>query len=201
MTRHRPARTAAAVLIALAACGCSPGAALPPLPPTPSAAAGDGAAAVQRPLPAGRPGTPVAGLPSAADPGDATAVARAAVTADWTWDTALDISPADAQRRSAPWLIPGYAALVAAARPVAAPGADWAALAAHRGWTSVRTRQAFDDPVPDGERSAVRQFLVTVTAHGRDGWRGPASTRVQYALLTRTGPGAPWRVAEMRVAR
>jgi hypothetical protein len=155
----------------------------------------------QSPLPAGAAGTPKAGLPTGVDDQDATAVAVAAVTTDWIFDTTLDVSQADAQRRSQRWLTPAYAAQIAAAAQVAAPGADWTAMAAHHGYTTVALTRAYDDPTPDSPTDVWREFTVTVTEHGRDGWSGPVQHVVQYAHLTRSDARSPWRVAEMRVTQ
>lgn len=194
-------RAAAAALVVLAAAGCSAAHHRPAPPATPSTSAASGPGPGQSALPTGRAGTPAAGLPAHVDSQDATAVAAAAITADWTWDTALDTSPADAQRRSQPWLTPQYAAQVAHAPTVAAPGAQWDTLAAHHGYTTAALARAFDDPTADTATSAWREFTVTVTEHGRDGWHGPVSTYVQYAHLTRPTAGAPWQVDQMRVAQ
>lgn len=192
-------RTAAAALLLAATAGC---ASTPhqsvQTPPDPSASAVPTGPVA---LPSGAAGTPKAGLPTQVNDHDPAAVASAAISADWTFDTTLDNSPADAQRRSAPWLTPAYAAQISQAQQLADPGADWTAMAAHHGYTTVHLVQAHDDPTPDTPTSAWREYTIAVTEHGRDAWAGPTSTYVQYAHLTRASASAPWRVDQMRVAQ
>ena len=202
MTRSlRIAAAAAVTVLALGAAGCgSSGQHTTTASPSPTLTLPTQAAG-QSPLPTGQPGTPKAGLPSHVDQHDATALAAAAVTTDWTWDTDLDTSPADAQRRSAAWLTPEYAAQVQTQAPVSAPGADWTQLAAHHGYTTVKLARAYDDPSPDTPTSAWREYRVTVSEHGRDGWTGPSTVYVQFAHLVRSDASAVWRVSEMRVTQ
>lgn len=92
----------------------------PPAPPTAPVAAAN----APRPLLAGRAGIPEAGLPEVTDLSAATPA-----TADRTAATTQDAFFGAAERRLLAWLTPDYAAPVSAARPVAAPGADWDRLA------------------------------------------------------------------------
>lgn len=153
------------------------------------------------PLPSGAAGTPKAGLPTHIDEQDATSVARAIAVTTWTFDTSIDNSPADAQRRTAGLLTAGYARTITTARPVAAPDASWTAMADHHGYSTVTVRQAHDTAPDDTLIEAYRQFEVAVTPHGRDGWKGPTETWVEWIHLVRSKTGDPWKADNMRVAR
>ncbi|MER6733786.1 hypothetical protein [Streptomyces puniciscabiei] len=153
------------------------------------------------PLPRGASGTPKAGLPTHVDDHDATAVGKAIAVTTWTFDTKIDNTPADAQRRTTGWLTADYAKTVSTAQPVAAPDASWTAMADHHGYTTVTVRQAHDTAPKDTPTEAYRQFEVTVTPHGRDGWKGPAETWVEWIHLVRSGTGDPWKADNMRVAQ
>ncbi|MFF7357844.1 hypothetical protein ACFZA1_35240 [Streptomyces filipinensis] len=128
-------------------------------------------------------------------------MAKAIAMTTWTFDTKIDTSRADAQRRTVGWLTPDYAKSISAAQPVAAPDASWIAMADHHGFTTVTTRRAHDTAPDDTPTEAYRQFEVTVTPHGRDGWKGPAETWVEWIHLVRSGTGEPWKADNMRVAQ
>ncbi|MFH8337767.1 hypothetical protein [Streptomyces sp. AM6-12] len=153
------------------------------------------------PLPRGVKGTPEAGLTTHVDENDATSVAKAIAVTTWTFDTRIDTTQVDAQRRTARWLTPGYARSIENAQPVAAPDASWTAMAEHHGYTTATARQAHDTAPQDTPTEAYRQFEVTVTPHGRDGWKGPAETWVEWIHLVRTRTGEPWKADNMRVAQ
>ncbi|MFF7176841.1 hypothetical protein [Streptomyces pseudovenezuelae] len=199
------AATAAAVL--LAGCGMfndssSSGDASPGKAPTPSGTGPYPEPAEPTPapvLPSGKAGEPHGGIPSPADvdQADATAVSRAALTALSTYDTALDTSLNDAGRRTADagWCTAGYAAQLREAVHRAVPGAEWQTWTQHRAYATVKLSQTEDAGRPaDSDTTAYRQWTITVTPTGRDGWKGTPTTTVAYAELTRTGAGQPWRL-------
>ncbi len=213
MTRH-PAQAAAVligVVLAVAASGCAPTASPAPavtVPATLSSAPTRAATAAPMttarpfaptPVPTGRAGTPAGGLPptstlTSANP-DVAAVAG--LTAYHRADTALDLGPADTHRRTLPWTTGQLADGIRGDRPVTGPGATWTTLAAHHGYSIVTVRRAYDDGAPTDTRTAVyRQFTVTTTPHGRDGWTGPPVTHTDFLTLTRTGSG--WRIAGLQ---
>ncbi|WP_067067585.1 hypothetical protein [Carbonactinospora thermoautotrophica] len=138
--------------------------------------------------------------PQKVDGADPDAVSRAAVTVMWTMDTTIDTSQYQAELRAAPYLTADYAARLRQYPPVAAPGAQWNQWAAHRAYTTVRLTPGYDDRPLDTATTAHRQWSVTATPIGRDGWRGQPVTATVFVTLTRTGPGQPWRVAAVTVA-
>ncbi len=151
-------------------------------------------------FPPGHPGRPAGGLPDPArvDRRDPDAVSAAALAATWASDTAIDVSPHDAALRAAPYLTANYLARLQATPPRAAPGAAWASWAAHRAHIHVALRELREDPPVDTASLARRQWAVTTTPLGRDGWRGPTATTVCF--LTLTFERGSWRVAAITVA-
>ncbi|MEU3084539.1 hypothetical protein ACIGQC_29850 [Streptomyces albidoflavus] len=205
MTRARRAAVPAVVLaLALTACTSSEPSA-DPVPPSAPAASGTGPwptpSTPAEPLPSVPVRQPKGGIPT---PGDAdqdpTEVSRGALTALSTYDTAVDTSRHQAALRTADagWCTPRYADQLREAVPRAAPGAAWTTWTRHRAVvrpTLERADQAGGPP--DTERRAYRQWTITLTPHGRDGWTGTPEVQTAYATLTRTGPAAPWRVAAL----
>jgi len=99
------------------------------------------------PIPAGNPGQPrgQAGGPVDGQAPDGVAAAFAAAT--FTYDTALDRSPYDAQVRSAVYATPAFAAVLK--QPLQqGGGAEWNTLAAHHGYTTVALAVNHDDGRP-----------------------------------------------------
>jgi hypothetical protein len=213
MNRH-PAQAAAVligVVLAAMTSGCAPTAspapavtvpatlpAATPLAATPGPTTPAGPFA-PTPVPTGRAGTPAGGLPptSALTSADPDVVAAAALTAYHRADTALDLGPADTHRRALPWTTGQLAAGIRDDRPVTGPGAAWTTLAAHHGYTTVTITRAYDDGAPTDTKGVVhRQFTVTTTPHGRDGWTGAPVTHTDYLTLTRTRSG--WRITALQ---
>jgi len=146
------------------------------------------------------------GTPRGAGPGidqvngaDATAVGEAFSTATFTYDSLIDTSPADGQRRSADFATPAFAT------PLRQPlmqggGALWNEMAAHRGYTTVALAQDHDDGrPPDTATSAVRGWTVTATGHAADGWSAPMSSVVLFVSMTRPTPASGWQVCSLRI--
>ncbi|MFH8350466.1 hypothetical protein [Streptomyces sp. NPDC018045] len=209
MRRHLPAALCAAAVLALAGCsaGTDPGGRADPAPhPSTPPATGTGPypeparTAPAAPVPRGASGTPKAPAPAPGDIDrqDADAVARGALTAMWTSDTALDTSPQDAIARAARagWCTPAYAAQLTSHTPRAAPGAQWAEWARHRAHTTVKAAATAEAGRPaDTPTTAYRQYTLTITPHGRDNWSGTPVTVTVFAELTRTAAGQPWQLA------
>jgi hypothetical protein len=88
--------------------------------------------------------------PGDVDGTDADAVGRGALTVLWTYDTAVDGGPHDAELRAADagWLTGAYAARLRARAPRSAPGAQWAQWARHRARTAVTLERAEDAARP-----------------------------------------------------
>ncbi|MEU7222340.1 hypothetical protein [Streptomyces chrestomyceticus] len=203
-TRRTVVAAAAAALVAAAAAGCGSEESGGPKPDPLHAST----APIARPtatysppkaMPSGKAGTPKGGLPTGVNEQDATAVAQAIATTAFTYDTELDRTRADAQRRAARWLTPAYAK-EALGQPVAPPGAAWTQMAAHRGYTTATARQAHDTAPADSPTSAYRQFEVTVAFRGRDGWKGDDEHWVTWIHLTRAATSTPWKADSLRVS-
>lgn len=166
-----------------------------PDPATPSEAA---------PLPSGKGGEPKGGIPSPADvdESDATAVSRAALTALTTYDTAIDASRNDAGARvaEAGWCTAVYAAELRSAVSRSAPGATWATWVQHKAYTRPKLTQTKDAGQPaDSDTTAYRQWTITLTPTGRDGWTGPPETSYAFVELTRADQSKPWRLNTVTV--
>ncbi|SNR35819.1 hypothetical protein SAMN06265355_102119 [Actinomadura mexicana] len=124
-------------------------------------------------------------------------MSQAAVQVMWTVDAAIDRGQGDAYRRARPFLTPEYAAR-SDAQPLGAVPSAWRD---HRAYARVRLApQTPEDGVPpDNARTAHRQWEVTVTPVGRDGWKGPSTRAVAFVTLTR-GAGDAWRVSGVTTA-
>jgi hypothetical protein len=154
-----------------------------------------------QPIPTGT-GTPGVPLPRVdqVDQRDATALSQGALTVWFTADTTSDTSWQDAAVRSGPWLTPEYAGQQADFAPLAGPRAEWGEWAAHRAYTVVAMVAAREAGAPaDTDVEAFRQWRVTVTATGRDGWTGPPTASTAYVHLVRASVADPWRVAQVLV--
>jgi hypothetical protein len=154
-------------------------------------------------VPTGKPGTPAGGIPdpAAVDDADPDAVAVAALTGMFSMDTAIDLSPSDADRRAIPWLSEAFADGVRAGSPDGG-GADWITLADHQGYTLVdQVLDVSEDGAPaDSDQAAYRIYQVTYTPTGRDGWTGEQVTSSYYLTLTRADSTQPWRVDSLTAA-
>jgi len=148
--------------------------------------------------------TPKGGVP---EPGDvdqksADEVGKGALTAMWTYDTAVDSSPQDAGVRAADagWLTGAYARQLRRHSPRSAPGAQWEKWSQHRAYTTVELARTEDAAKPDDTGTvAWRQWTLTATPHGRDGWKQKPTTAVAYVHLVRSATDKPWRVSEVTV--
>jgi hypothetical protein len=128
------------------------------------------------------------------DETDPDPVADAVAAAMYTYDTRLDLSPADATRRARSLLSARMAAAVASPMP-GGGGAEWLDLAAHDGYTTVTVERVEEAGAPpDTMTEAYRQRRVRVTAHGDDGWTQPARIIHLFITLTRASSSDPWRV-------
>ncbi|HSA51106.1 MAG TPA: hypothetical protein VLH10_13510 [Yinghuangia sp.] len=153
------------------------------------------------PLPRGT-ATPTLPLPSldTASQKDAGQVSRAALTVMYTYDTTTDTTTQDAVLRAAPWMTGEYAATQREHLSRSAPGLLWATWREHRAYTETTLRPGTEAAPSDTATSAFRQWLVTYTPVGRDGWRGDPITEVAYVVLERATASEPWRVSDMRVS-
>ncbi len=124
-------------------------------------------------------------------------VAAAFAAATFTYDTALDRSPYDAQVRSAVYATPAFAAVLK--QPLQqGGGAQWNTLTAHHGFTTVALTVNHDDGrPPDQLGAAARAYTVATTGHGDAGWTAPLDSQTMYVFLTRTGTATPWQVSRV----
>ncbi|MFG1626262.1 hypothetical protein [Kribbella sp. NPDC049227] len=150
--------------------------------PTPTAAQSTGTPGTPsttpvtpEPIPPGNPTeTPADGLPrpSQVNGLDASVVAATVAAITYRYDTAIDHSPSDAQRRAKPWLTAELARLLELG-PAAAPGAEWSSWAQHHAYTTSTAADATEDGAPpDSATRADRTIAVTMHPIGRDHWRG-----------------------------
>jgi len=149
------------------------------------------------PIPAGSPGQPRGRGAAPVDGQSPDGVAGAFAAATFTYDTALDRSPYDAQVRSAVYATPAFAAVLK--QPLAqGGGAEWNTLAAHHGYTTVALTENHDDGrPPDQLGAAARAYTVATTGHGDAGWSTPLDSQTMYVFLTRTGTATPWQVTRV----
>jgi hypothetical protein len=146
-----------------------------------------------------RAGRPAAAVrlpdPAAVDRRSPEAVATAALTALYSYDTAVDTGPADADRRALPWLSPRTATAVQDARPIASAGAEWTRWTRHRAIVTPVLGPSRGRP-PRGHRDP-RSPAVHRHPHprGRGGWRGSTSQLVAFVVLTHGSTG--WAVDQV----
>jgi len=176
----------------------APPSAVAPATASPSSSAGGGAPGT---VPPGASGTPRGAGPGIdqVNGADASAVGEAFSTATFTYDSLIDTSPADGQRRSADFATPAFATQLR--QPLMqGGGAVWNEMAAHRGYTTVALAPDHDDGrPPDTATSAVRGWTVTATGHAADGWSAPMSSVVMFVSMTRGTPANAWQVSSLRI--
>lgn len=214
--RHRRAALALpalAAVLALAACsGPAPAGddnAAPKDPPAPAASgtgpypeptdATEAAPRPTAPISAPHGGVPV---PASVDQEDASAVARGALTALYTHDTAVDPGRQQAALRMAAvgWTTPAYAAQQRAAQPRSGGGAAWTEWTSHRAYTTVKATPADEAGRPaDTATTAYRQWTITITPRGRDGWTGDPEASTAFVELVRPAAGQPWRLSALQI--
>jgi len=111
----------------------------------------------------------------------------------WRIDTTTDRDQRDAVLRAAGWLSPAYLADLRAGSQVGTDAA-WTGWAAHRARTEPSLIAGRDQRQPDTATHADRQWRLTVTPIGADGWRGRPLTMTVFVALQRDRRSAPWRV-------
>ena len=131
--------------------------------------------------------------PRKIDQRDADAVSAAVLTTMWRIDTTTDRDQRDAVLRAAGWLSPAYLADLRAGSQVGTDAA-WTGWAAHRARTEPSLIAGRDQRQPDTATHADRQWRLTVTPIGADGWRGRPLTMTVFVALQRDRRSAPWRV-------
>ncbi|TDC45422.1 hypothetical protein E1281_30405 [Actinomadura sp. KC345] len=183
--------------------GCGDGEQARPEEPPPPTSAAPSSSVPTFGLPSAPPSpnaTPPADLPTAGqvDQDDATAVSKAALTIMYTADSTVDAGLRDAKLRAARYLTSDYTAKIKAEPRQYVPR-EWGR---HRAYLAVRLeslpREAGSPP--DGPTAAHRQWEMTTTPTGRDGWRGTPVTFVVYMALTRSSEDASWQVSDAAVS-
>lgn len=151
-------------------------------------------------IPMGAKGTPRGGCGlKTVDEHDSSAVALMVSKVTACWDTALDKTPVDGQRRAIPLLSKRLADVLS--QPLggngggSAPG--WKQLVAHHGWMTVKVEIADEDGgTPDTATRALHEVMVTATGHGK-GWTGAPQQTLQIVHMTRSDKHQPWRVTQI----
>ena len=134
---------------------------------------------------------------------DPEVVTTAALRVLFDSDTTLDTQPMDAEKRALPWLGGPFAAAVAAAQVVSAPGAVWNGWAAHRAHLVVTVAHGYDDGAPVDTATVMhRQWLITQTPVGTGPrgirWVGALVSTVVYTITTRSD--GRWAVTTVQEA-
>ncbi|MEU4924615.1 hypothetical protein AB0G29_35340 [Streptomyces parvus] len=167
-----------------------------PKPTTSSAEDSPRATAPIRPPHGGIP------VPASVDQEDASAVARGALIALHTYDTDIDPGRQQAALRMAAvgWTTAAYAAQQRAAQPRGGNGAAWNEWTRHRAYTTATATPADEAGRPaDTATTAYRQWTITITPHGRDGWTGEPEMSTAFVELSRPAAGKPWRLSALQV--
>lgn len=139
--------------------------------------------------------------PAAVDGTDPTAVAVAALTAAYSFDTAQDASAEAAMNRVQPWLAAPYDStaydLDGLRQDVQR---DWERWAEHQAFASINAIEphSTDVDTPDTDTRAQRRFYVRMTPIGRDAWNGPLVEHQWFAFLERGSAADPWRIVELQ---
>lgn len=195
MRKTASAAATAVLAVTLAGCGLIPGSGTdngqhgkrPHHQPEPS------------PLPTGKHRPPKGGLP---DPDKVEntpdAVGKAGLTVMWTIDTRNDVTRHDATLRATPYMTGKYAKQVRRTPQRAAPGAQWSKWDEHHAYTTTKVNAADEAGEPKGDRkNAYRTWNVTVTPHGRDRWKGTATTTTTFVHLVRRA--GKWRIDSVQL--
>lgn len=143
--------------------------------------------------------TRVAAIYGQVNRSDPTAVADALLTATFTSNTTTDTSPQDAVNRSLIWYTAAEAAKIRSEEPTGPAGAEWTLWAAHHVVTSVAVAVNHDSGAPaDTTVEAYRQFAVTVTPQGSNGWTTPPDEYQCFIVLTRPAAHGAWQVSSLQ---
>ncbi|SDU32564.1 hypothetical protein [Jiangella alkaliphila] len=139
--------------------------------------------------------------PATVDGADPTAVAVAALTAAYSFDTAQDASSEDAMARVQDWLAAPYDStaydLDGLSQDVQR---DWEQWSAHQAFASINAiePQTTDVDTADTATRAERRFYVRMTPIGRDAWNGALVEHQWFAFLERASVSEPWRLVELQ---
>lgn len=106
-----------------------------------------------------------------------------------------DTGPHAAARRALAYLAPPMSTDVLAAPPVASAGAKWDLWMRHRAVLTSQVTPGNDPTPPDTANRVYRQYQVTQTVRGENGWSAPDETTTVFVTLVRTPEG--WRISEL----
>jgi len=126
---------------------------------------------------------------------DPAAVAAAAMTLWFTWDTNRDSGPDDAAGRAAPLLTPSYAQSITAGAPQAGPGADWMAWRAQQARLVPAVRPGTEPVLPATPSTAYVQLEIDQAVTLPDGTVNRHVLTAVDVTLTRGAIG--WEVADV----
>lgn len=137
--------------------------------------------------------------PSAIDQRDATAVSRAALTIMWSVDSIRDrAGQRDAYLRASVYFTRDYATRI---RRTFAPQRLPGLWEQHKAFNAVEAKAIDDeDQASDTPTRAGRQWSLTITPTGRDGWSGETFTVLAFTELVRADNRHPWRLANVVVS-
>ncbi|WP_344547314.1 hypothetical protein [Actinomadura fulvescens] len=117
----------------------------------------------------------------------------------WTVDATTDHSQLDAYRRAARWCTPKYAQQLALQAATGSIPEKWRAHRAY-GKVELQPTRPEGDVEPDTPTTARRQWTITLTPTGRDGWKGAAVHASAFVVLTRPHPQTGWLVSFVSTA-
>ncbi|WP_068255618.1 hypothetical protein [Janibacter corallicola] len=148
---------------------------------------------------AGESGSPRADQPDpeSVNERNAAAVANAYARTAYTFDTSIDASANDAQRRAARWLTEDLADSLEEDLPATT---GWDRLKKQGAWAEVTVT----DVTPDGSdprngTTTSRLQQVKITTRDKDGKRiGSHQTLTLDLSLTRDDPNDPWRIRDIQ---
>lgn len=117
----------------------------------------------------------------------------------WTWDSAIDTSPNDAGRRAVSLAAPAYAKALAAARSKTSPGAEWAQMASHRGFTKITTATlgGLGEAPADSATTAARAVTIQGSYLGTHKWSSPLGPHTLLVYMEKNS--GQWRVTRTEV--
>ncbi|MBF6388137.1 hypothetical protein IU444_28835 [Nocardia farcinica] len=145
------------------------------------------------------PATSATALPpqqSDVDRQDPDAVALAAMTLWFTWDTRTDSGPNDGAARTAPLLTPEYARTLTSGAPQSWPGGDWMRWRDQSARLVATARKGAEPTPPATATTAYAQVVVDQAVTRPDGTVVETVQNVVDVKLTRGGNG--WEVASVR---
>ncbi|KAA0922058.1 hypothetical protein CH276_02555 [Rhodococcus sp. 06-470-2] len=145
------------------------------------------------------PRPPAASLPPEAAGVDFTspdAVARAALTVWFGWNTNTDTGPNDAAQRSTPLLTDRFADSITATSAVSGPGGQWLEWAAERAVVAVEVDPSTASVPEETPTEAYRVFEITQTARTPDG-EVVGTRKVGANVQLRNASGDRWEVEKI----